>query len=164
MAANTSGVFRALGIDPGSNVTGYGIVEYDRRFRVVDFGVIRLPKSKPLAERLALLYARIREIAAAGGITQAAVEGVFMSKNWSSTLKLGEARGVILAALAAEGIEVFEYSPAEIKRTVTGYGKAEKEQVREMVKVLTGLQKIPVLDASDALAVAITHSMLRGNR
>ena len=164
MAADTGRSFRVLGIDPGSGVTGYGIVDYDRTFRVVDFGVVRLPKTKPLAERLAMLYAEIRRIVEGAGIEQAAVEGVFMSKNWASTLKLGEARGVILAALAAEGVDVFEYSPAEIKRTVTGYGKAEKEQVREMVRVLTGLQERMGLDASDALAVAITHSMLGGRR
>ena len=164
MAVEADKPFRVLGIDPGSNVTGYGVIDYDRRFRVVDFGVVRLPKSKPLAERLALLYGRMREITADSGIRQAAVEGVFMSKDWTSALKLGEARGVILAALAAEGVRVFEYSPAEIKRTVTGYGKAEKEQVREMVRVLTGLQERMGLDASDALAVAITHSMLGGGR
>ena len=164
MAAEQGRAFQTLGIDPGSNVTGYGIVEYDRRFRVVEFGVIRLPKSKSLAERLAMLYGQVRELVARTGVQTAAVEGVFMSKNWSSALKLGEARGAILAALAAEGVKVHEYSPAEIKRTVTGYGKAEKEQVREMIQVLTGLRERPTLDASDALAVAVTHAMLGGGR
>ena len=159
--ATDTGPFRVLGIDPGSNVTGYGIVDSGRTFKPVDFGAIKLPKSKPLAERLAMLYRAVREIVTQSGARQAAVEGVFMSKNWSSALKLGEARGAILAALADEGMEVFEYSPTEVKKTVTGYGRADKEQVREMVFVLLGIKEKMGLDVSDALAIAITHSMLR---
>lgn len=155
------GPFRVLGIDPGSNVTGWGVVDSARTFKPVDYGAIKLPKNRPLAERLATLYKEVRKIVAASDANQAAVEGVFMSKNWLSALKLGEARGAILAALADEGMEVFEYSPAEVKKTVTGYGRADKEQVREMVLVLLGLKDRMVLDTSDALAVAITHSMLR---
>ncbi len=154
---------RVLGIDPGSNVTGYGVIDAGRTFRPVDYGAIRLGgKQHGLAQRLSMLYQEVRRIAAGCGAQQAAVEGVFMSKNWRSALKLGEARGAVLAALADAGMEVFEYSPAVVKMSVTGYGRADKEQVREMVMMLLGVDKVMGLDTSDALAVALTHAMQGG--
>jgi len=150
---------RVLGIDPGSVVTGYGLVE-DRgpELRVVAFGAIATQPRTPFPQRLHRIFRELRAVAADHRPDCAAVEAVFFAKNVQSALRLGHARGVALLAMAEAGIEVVEYAPREIKQAVTTYGQAGKGQVQEMVRILLGLPQTPEpADAADALAVAICH-------
>jgi crossover junction endodeoxyribonuclease RuvC len=150
---------RILGIDPGSSVTGYGVVER-RAGKLVHLvhGTVRPPKGVPLASRLDHLYRTIAEVVARHGPDCVAVEQVFVSVSPRSALVLGQARGAILAAVAAGGLPVNEYTPARIKRSVTGNGRADKRQVKFMVKRLLDLDRVPAADAADALAAAISHA------
>ena len=150
---------KIVGIDPGSERTGYGCVETDgRRHRLITCGAITAAASDPFPDRLARIH---RELSALLGRTRpecVAVESVFHAVNARSALKLGHARGVALLAAVEAGCTVVEYSPAEVKRAVVGYGRADKRQVQQMVKLLLGLDKAPSpYDAADALAVAICH-------
>lgn len=150
----------AIGIDPGTATTGYGLVrvEPDGSLLAVDHGVITTPKDAPAAERLVMLYDQLQEILRARKPDTAAVEKLFFQKNVTTAISVGQARGVAMLALAQAGLEVFEYTPNEIKQAVAGYGSAGKRQVQEMVRVLLALDEIPRPDdAADALAVAITH-------
>ncbi|MEW6320043.1 MAG: crossover junction endodeoxyribonuclease RuvC [Acidobacteriota bacterium] len=149
---------RVFGIDPGSDRTGYGCIESDgRRHRLVVCGAVRTGAST-FADRLAVIH---HELTALLGDTRpafVAIESVFHAANARSALKLGHARGVAMLAAVQAGVPVVEYSPAEIKRAVVGYGRAEKPQVGQMVKLLLGLERVPSPhDAADALAVAICH-------
>ena len=150
---------RVLGIDCGSRITGYGVVDTNGAdCTLVRCGVIRSRSSDPLAVRLKEIHAGIIEIIRELGPDVAAFESLFYSNNVQSALKLGHVRGVSLVAAAAANLPVFEYSPAEVKSAVTGYGRAEKPQVQQMVRALLKLESTPEpLDASDALAVAICH-------
>ena len=152
-----------FGIDCGTEITGFGVVESDdtgRRPRLVcrAFGAIRLAKTRPLPERLAQVY---RELTAEMERWQpevVAVEEVFYSVNAKSALKLGQVRGVALLAAASRGLPVAEYAPLRIKSSVVGYGLAKKEQVQFMVARLLELAQLPEpADAADALAIAICH-------
>lgn len=155
---------RILGIDCGSRVTGYGVIDTDgSRHRLVQAGVIKTDSTRPMCDRLFTIGARIREIVAEFHPDEAAVEDTFQSVNARSALKLTQARGAALFVLAEAGLAVGEYAPAEIKISVVGNGRAEKEQVQWMVRSLLGLQTaIESLDASDAVAVAICHATRRG--
>jgi len=150
---------RVLGIDPGTATTGYGVVEEVKGdLKPLAFGVIRTPADQPLPVRLQLIYRALRELAAEWGPTAAAVEELFFSRNVRTAMSVGQARGVILLALADIGLDVAEYTPLAIKQAVTGYGNADKAQVQEMVRLLLGLTEVPRPDdAADALAVAICH-------
>jgi crossover junction endodeoxyribonuclease RuvC len=150
---------RVLGIDCGSRITGYGVVDTNGAdCTLVRCGVIRSRSSNPLAVRLKEIHAGIIEIIRELGPDVAAFESLFYSNNVQSALKLGHVRGVSLVAAAEANLPVFEYSPAEVKSAVTGYGRAEKPQVQQMVRALLKLESPPApLDASDALAVAICH-------
>jgi crossover junction endodeoxyribonuclease RuvC len=150
---------RVLGIDCGSRITGYGVVDTNGAdCTLVRCGVIRSRSSNPLAVRLKEIHAGIIEIIRELGPDVAAFESLFYSNNVQSALKLGHVRGVSLVAAAEANLPVFEYSPAEVKSAVTGYGRAEKPQVQQMVRALLKLESTPEpLDASDALAVAICH-------
>jgi crossover junction endodeoxyribonuclease RuvC len=150
---------RVLGIDCGSRITGYGVVDTNGAdCTLVRCGVIRSRSSDPLAVRLKEIHAGIIEIIRELGPDVAAFESLFYSNNVQSALKLGHVRGVSLVAAAEANLPVFEYSPAEVKSAVTGYGRAEKPQVQQMVRALLKLETTPEpLDASDALAVAICH-------
>jgi len=150
---------RVLGIDCGSRITGYGVVDTNGAdCSLVRCGVIRSRSSDPLAVRLKGIHAGIIEIIRELGPDVAAFESLFYSNNVQSALKLGHVRGVSLVAAAEANLPVFEYSPAEVKSAVTGYGRAEKPQVQQMVRALLKLETTPEpLDASDALAVAICH-------
>lgn len=151
---------RILGIDPGSESTGYGIIESDGlRHTAVVYGAIRTRASQPFHERLHKIYSGLRDILAREKVDVVAVEEVFYATNVQSALKLGHARGVALLAAAEAGVPVFEYSPLEIKSGIVGYGRAEKTQVQDMVRFLLQLETKPSPDdAADALAVAICHS------
>jgi crossover junction endodeoxyribonuclease RuvC len=150
---------RILGIDPGSAVTGYGGGERQAGKLVhVAHGTLRPPHNAPLPARLDHLHRTIGEVIAQHAPDCAAIEEVFVAASPRSALVLGQARGAILAALAAAGLSVSEYTPARIKRSVTGNGRANKHQMKRMVKRLLGLQRQPAADAADALAAAIAHA------
>lgn len=150
---------RILGIDPGSSVTGYGVVERcDGRLVHVAHGTVRMAPSLSMPQRLDHLYRTVSDVLAGHTPDSVAVETVFVAVSPRSALVLGQARGVILAALAAGGLPVNEYAPTRIKRAVTGNGRASKDQVKTMVKRLLSLDRVPASDAADALAAAITHA------
>ena len=148
-----------LGLDPGSQVTGYGVVrEASGRAELIAVGTIRTPSGGDMAGRLGVIYSRLAEIIALHGPTEAAIESVFVSKNASSAIKLGQARGAAMAACAVAGLSVADYPPTVVKKSLVGVGRAEKEQVAFMVAQILGVKKPDwALDASDALAVAICH-------
>ncbi len=148
-----------LGLDPGSQVTGYGVVrESSGRAELIAVGTIRTPSGGDMAARLGTIYSRVAELIAAHGPTEAAIESVFVAKNPGSAIKLGQARGAAMAACAVAGLTVADYAPTLVKKTLVGAGRAEKEQVAFMVAQILGLRKPDwALDASDALAVAICH-------
>jgi crossover junction endodeoxyribonuclease RuvC len=148
-----------LGVDPGVAITGYGLVcEIDGVLKSVAYGVITTKSGQPLANRLQTIYNELFEIARHYQPDQAAVEKLFFSKNVRTAMSVGQARGVSLLALVNTGLVLGNYTPLEIKQSVTGYGRADKIQVQQMVTTLLELTEIPQPDdAADALAVAICH-------
>jgi crossover junction endodeoxyribonuclease RuvC len=150
---------RIFGIDPGSERTGYGCVESDgRRHVLVACGAVAAPAGDTFPNRLARIHTQLSALLTSHRPDCVAIENVFHAANVRSALKLGHARGVAMLAAVEAGCDVVEYSPAEIKRAVVGYGRAEKQQVAQMVKLLLGLTEAPTPhDAADALAVAICH-------
>ncbi len=150
---------RVFGIDPGSERTGYGCVETDgSRHSIVVCGAISSPATVSFPDKLHRIHSQLTVILAECRPACVAIENVFVSVNARSALKLGHARGVAMLAAVEAGVPVFEYTPAEIKRAVVGYGRAEKSQIQHMIKLLLGLTEIPQPhDAADALAVAICH-------
>jgi crossover junction endodeoxyribonuclease RuvC len=150
---------RALGIDPGIAITGYGVVEEtDGVLRALAYGVIRTPAGRPLPQRLRTIYQELLSLAAEWQASVASVEEIFFSTNVRTAMIVGQARGVALLALADAGLRVFEYTPMAVKQAVTGYGNADKGQMQEMVRLLLSLGEPPRPDdAADALAVAICH-------
>ena len=157
---------RIIGVDPGSETTGYGVIDSDgRTYELVEYAGIRGPKHLSFAERLLAISRKLEEVIERLSPQACAVEDTFYAVNVKSALKLGQARGAVLVVAARAGVEVFEYSPLEIKSALVGYGRAEKQQVQEMVRVLLGMKSVPEpLDASDALAVAICHINIASTR
>lgn len=152
-------VQRILGIDPGSRLTGYGIIDsIPGKVGFVACGVIKTTVKYPLANRLNEIFDGINEVIQLHDPEVAAVEEIFMSSNANSALKLGQARGAAVVAAMQNGLGVHDYSAKKVKRAVVGYGQAEKGQVQHMIRVLLGLSKEPSEDAADALAVAICHA------
>ncbi len=150
----------ALGIDPGTATTGYGLVRErpDGSLEMVAYGTIKTPAKLPAHQRLVRLYDELREILLLHQPERCAVEKLFFQRNVSTAIAVGQARGVVMLAIAQAGLDVAEYTPNEVKQAVAGYGSAEKRQVQEMVRVLLSMPEIPRPDdAADALAVAITH-------
>lgn len=150
---------RVLGVDPGSETTGYGVIETQgRQYKLIEYNAIRSPSRFAFAERLLIISQRLEEVIERLRPHACSVEETFYAVNVKSALKLGHVRGVVLLSAARAGVPVFEYSPLEIKSALVGYGRAEKHQVQEMVRLLLGLKEAPEpLDASDALAAAICH-------
>ena len=150
---------RVFGIDPGSERTGFGCVDSDGRgHRLVRCGAIAAGSAATFADRLGTIYRALVHELDACRPDCVAIENLFYATNVRSALKLGHARGVAMLAAVESGVPVLEYTPAEIKRAVVGYGRAEKAQVQQMIKLLLGLDRIPSPhDAADALAVAICH-------
>jgi crossover junction endodeoxyribonuclease RuvC len=150
---------RIFGIDPGSERTGYGCVESDgRRHVLVACGAVAAPPGDTFPNRLARIHSELSALLTSYRPDCVAIENLFHAANVRSALKLGHARGVAMLAAVEAGCTVVEYTPAEIKRAVVGYGRAEKQQVGQMVKLLLGLRAAPTPhDAADALAVAICH-------
>lgn len=150
---------RILGIDPGSRVTGYGIIEsYGGRLGFVACGVVKTTPGYPFATRLNEIFDGINEVVQLHDPTVAAIEDVFLSSNPGTAIKLGQARGAAVVAVMQNGVAVSNYTPRKIKQAVAGYGQAEKIQVQHMVQVLLQLKGVPSNDAADALAVAICHA------
>lgn len=151
-----------LGIDPGSRITGYGLIrQVGQKIEYVDSGCIRTTPTAELSQKLLQIYDGICQLMDHYSPEEVAIEQVFMHQNPSSALKLGHARGVAMVAAASHRVKVSEYSAREIKQTVVGYGAAEKAQVGHMVVSLLSLNKAPQTDAADALAIAICHSHMR---
>lgn len=150
---------RILGIDPGSHVTGYGIIEKKGNYlRHVLHGEIRPKKDSPLSATLIDVYQQLSAVILQTAPEAIALENIFYGKNVRSLIKQAQVRGVAIYAGADKNIDVFEYSPLEIKKAVVGYGRAEKSQVQVMVKAILKLPEIPPADAADALATAICHA------
>ena len=150
---------KVFGIDPGSARTGYGCVQSDgRRHRMIVCGAITIPASRPFPEKLRLIHAGLGALLAEHRPDCVAIENLFHAANARSALKLGHARGVAMLAAVEAGVAIVEYTPAEVKQSVVGYGRAEKGQVQSMVQLLLGLSEPPSpFDASDALAIAVCH-------
>lgn len=150
---------RVLGVDPGSDTTGYGVVESDgKRHVLIECAGIRAPSRLSFAERLLRISQGLDDVIQRLKPDSCAIEETFYAVNVKSALKLGHVRGVAMLSGARMGLKVFEYSALEVKLALTGYGRAEKKQVQEMVRILLKLEDRPQpLDASDALAVAICH-------
>lgn len=148
-----------LGIDPGTAITGFGLVrEDDAGLVMVHHGVITTPPGQPLPERLQIIYQGLKAVIGEYRPEAAAVEELFFSRNVRTALSVGHARGVVLLALADAGLPVYEYKPLEVKQAVAGYGGADKRQVQEMVRLLLNLDCVPQPDdAADAVAVAVCH-------
>jgi crossover junction endodeoxyribonuclease RuvC len=155
---------RILGIDPGSRITGFGVVDVaGQRVSHVSSGCLRVD-GDDLGQRLHQIHEGIARVVAEHAPVELAIEKVFVHRNVAAALKLGQARGAALVAAVAAGLAVSEYSPNEIKQAITGRGHADKQQVQHMIKVLLGLTRMPASDAADALAVAICHGHVRESR
>lgn len=150
---------RIIGIDPGSRITGYGVIDADRgQLHFVACGVVKTTPKHPFSNRLNEIFEGINEVVQVHGPVVAAIEDVFLATNPRSALKLGHARGAAVVAVMQNGLAVFDYSPRTVKQAVVGYGQAGKGQVQHMIRVLLGLSGSPSADAADALAVAICHA------
>jgi crossover junction endodeoxyribonuclease RuvC len=152
---------RILGIDPGSRRCGYGVLDFTPApltLRYVECGVVQVRADAPFAIRLTEIAAGLRDVIADLKPDEAAVETVFIHANVQSALRLGHARGVALLCAAEAGLPLSEYTPARVKKAITGTGRAAKDQVQEMVRALMALHRLPPADAADALAIAICHA------
>lgn len=155
-------IIRLMGIDPGSRITGYGVIDVDGpRSHHVASGCIQTGSDRPLAERLKTIYESVTGVIQRYQPQEVAAEQVFMHRNPDSALKLGQARGAALCAAVMAGLPVSEYAPRAIKQAVAGSGAADKAQVQRMVTLLLNLSESPPADAADALAVAICHAHTR---
>lgn len=148
-----------LGIDPGTAILGYGLVDYDgHEYESVDHGVIRTPAHVPLADRLVTIHRELEACLNRSNPDHVAVEELFFARNAKTALTVGHARGVILLTIAECGIPVFEYTPMQVKQALVGYGGADKMQIQTFLRMLLHLQAIPTPDdAADALAIAVCH-------
>jgi len=154
-------MIRILGIDPGSQITGYGIIDMEgNHARHVAHGAIRIEK-RELPEKLRTVFEKITDIVQEYHPDEMSIEKVFMHRNADSALKLGQARGAAITACAIRDISVFEYTATQVKQATVGKGHAAKQQVQHMVKILLCLAEIPQADAGDALAIALCHGHSR---
>ena len=152
---------RIIGIDPGTGILGFGVVDSNKgKIQLVDAGVIRTPVHEDDAVRLLTIYEELTEIIGQTKPVMMSVEKLFFAQNVTTAMTVAQARGVVLLAGKQAKLEIYEYTPLQIKQALTGYGRAEKKQIQEMVRVILQLKDIPKPDdCADALAAAITHSM-----
>ncbi len=152
---------RILGIDPGTGILGFGVIDTNgRKHTLVDAGVIRTPPNQPDSDRLFTIYNEITEIIELHKPEKIAVEKLFFAQNVTTAMSVSQARGVVLLCGKQAGLDLYEYTPLQIKQALTGYGRADKKQIQEMVKILLCLQVVPKPDdCADALATAICMSM-----
>jgi crossover junction endodeoxyribonuclease RuvC len=149
---------RVLGIDPGTARFGFGIIDCDDTYTAIAYGAIETKPSMAMADRLLILYDELKHLFEAWRPESMAIEQLFFSRNVTTAIAVGQARGVAMLAAAQAGVEVIEYTPAEVKQAISGYGNADKQQVQAMVQILLTLDEIPHPDdAADALAVALCH-------
>lgn len=153
---------RILGIDPGTGICGFGVIEMRKNKPImIDNGVISTPPHTPLPERLEDIFDSLNEIIELDKPDVVSIEKLFFTKNITTGISVAEARGVVILVCKQHKLPIFEYTPNEIKKTMTGYGSADKKQMQEMVKLHLNLKDIPKPDdAADALAAAITHSLM----
>lgn len=153
---------RIIGIDPGTGILGFGVVDYHKgKFSMVTGGVVRTPAHTPLEERLEEIFESLTEIIAETKPDIMSIEKLFFARNVTTAMSVSHARGVAMLAGKKGGLQIAEYTPLQIKQTLTGYGKADKKQVQEMVKIQLGLSEVPRPDdAADALAAGITHALM----
>jgi crossover junction endodeoxyribonuclease RuvC len=151
---------RILGIDPGTGILGFGVIEIEKgKARLVDAGVIRTPVKEDDAVRLQTIFEEITDIIAQTKPLEMAVEKLYFAQNVTTAMTVSQARGVVLLAGQQAGLKIAEYTPLQIKQALTGYGRAEKQQIQEMVRVILQLQEVPKPDdCADALAAALTHA------
>ncbi len=156
---------RILGIDPGYAIVGWGVLDYERnKFSIVDFGAITTEAGTPFPERLQIIYEDISYILKSTQPQAIAMEKLFFQNNQKTAIDVAQARGVLMLAAQQHGVDVFEYTPLQVKQGVVGYGKAEKKQVMEMTRTILGLEKVPKPDdTADALAMAICHAHIGGS-
>jgi crossover junction endodeoxyribonuclease RuvC len=153
---------KILGIDPGTGILGFGIIKIDARNKphLVDGGVIRTPANTPDSDRLVTIYDELHEVIEEHKPQVMSVEKLFFAQNVTTAMSVAQARGVVLLCGKQHNLELFEYTPLQIKQAMTGYGRADKQQIQEMVRVMLGLSEVPKPDdCADALAAAICHSM-----
>jgi crossover junction endodeoxyribonuclease RuvC len=153
---------RIIGIDPGTGILGFGVIDIDEKGKLslVDAGVIRTPVNQEDSDRLFTIYKELQSIISETKPTSMSVEKLYFSQNVTTAMSVSQARGVVLLLGKQANMELFEYTPLQIKQAVSGYGKATKNQVQEMVRVILGLREVPKPDdCADALAAAICHSM-----
>lgn len=148
-----------LGIDPGFAITGYGVVKYEgNKFSTIDYGSITTQSNMELPKRLLHLHVSLKELINKYKPDAVSIEELFFNKNIKTALTVGHGRGVAVLAAAESGVDVFEYTPLQVKQSVVGYGRAEKAQVQQMVKIILNLPQIPKPDdVADALAIAVCH-------
>lgn len=150
---------RLLGIDPGTGILGFGVIEDVRKPVLVDAGIIRTPPHQPEPQRLLTIFNGLQEIVQTTKPQVVSVEKLFFARNVTTAMAVSQARGVVLLVAQQHGLSIFEYTPMQIKMSLTGYGKADKKQVQEMVRILLNLKEIPKPDdCADALAAALTHA------
>jgi crossover junction endodeoxyribonuclease RuvC len=151
---------RILGIDPGYAIVGWGVVDHrQNKFRTVDYGAITTNTGVEFTRRLEEIYNDMTTLFARYQPDVMAIEKLFFNTNTTTAIMVAEARGCILLAARQAGVKVYEYTPLQVKQSVTGYGRAEKKQIQEMTRLLLGLQKIPKPDdTADALALAVCHA------
>lgn len=156
---------RILGIDPGYAIVGYGVVEYDNfRFKTVGYGAVTTYAGTPFCERLEIIYNDLMTVIEKYRPECMSIEKLYFNTNTTTAIDVAQARGCILLAAQKSGIPVFEYTPLQVKQSITGYGKAEKRQVMEMIKSFLSLEKIPKPDdTADALALAVCHGHSAGS-
>jgi crossover junction endodeoxyribonuclease RuvC len=149
-----------LGIDPGIAITGYGVIDYEgNKFSTIDYGAITTEAKLAMPERLLILNKGIKDLARKYKPDAFAIEELFFNKNVKTALTVGHARGAIIVAACEEGLNIYEYTPLQVKQAVVGYGRAEKHQVQQMVKMILNLNEVPKPDdVADALAIAICHA------
>ena len=153
---------RIMGIDPGTGILGFGVIDVVKgKSSLITAGVIKTPAHTPLDERLEEIYDGVMEIIAETGPSVMSIEKLFFARNVTTAISVAHARGVVMLAAQKSRLPIFEYTPLQIKQTLTGYGRAEKKQIQEMVRIHLGLKEPPRPDdCADALAAAITHSMM----
>lgn len=151
---------RIIGIDPGTGILGFGVIDIEgQKTQLVDAGVIRTPVKEDDAIRLETIYQELTDIIMHTKPTVMSVEKLFFARNVTTAMTVSQARGVVLLCARLAGLQIFEYTPMQIKQAITGYGKADKKQIQEMVRVLLKLQEVPRPDdAADALAAALAHA------
>jgi len=156
---------RALGIDPGYAIVGYGLLDYEKNhFSVVEYGAVTTESDLPFAERLEQIYTGVNLLISKFRPDSMAIEKLFFNTNAKTVIDVSQARGVLVLAARLQRVPVFEYTPLQVKQSVVGYGRAEKKQVQEMTRILLNLAKIPRPDdAADALAMAICHCHSSGS-